>query len=98
MSETPAGEHPGLSLHAKDQCAAGLAHAAQLLHEEFDSVLGGHEVDECVAQVTATFADATVLSFVPLLVRRYAREELIRRSAAAEAQGHRAEAHLLATP
>jgi hypothetical protein len=96
MSETAGIEHPGLSLHAKDQCAAGLAHATQLLHEEFDSVLGGHEVDACIAEVTATFADATVLSFVPLLVRRYARDELVRRAAAVEAHGHRADTHLMA--
>jgi hypothetical protein len=73
-----------VSLHAQDQCAAGLAHAARQLHEEFDARLGPRAVEECIAEVTGRFADATVLSFVPLLVRRYAREELLRRPAAVE--------------
>jgi len=89
MSADPVGEHPGLSPHARDQCAAGLAHVAQLLHAEFDEALGASLVDECLAEVTGTFADATVLSFVPLLVRRYAREQLLGRAAAVEAQGRR---------
>ena len=64
-------------MHDRDQCAAGLAHAARLLHEEFDDRLGPDAVEETLAEVTARFADATVLNFVPLLVRRYTRDELL---------------------
>jgi hypothetical protein len=49
---------------------------AHLVHEEFDSHLDPHTVDECLSQVSARFEGATVRSFVPLLVRRYVREEL----------------------
>lgn len=72
-------DHRGLTVHDRDQCAAGLAHAARLLHEEFDDRLGPAAVEESLAEVTARFADATVLTFVPLLVRRYARDELLAR-------------------
>jgi hypothetical protein len=72
-------DHPGLSLHEREQCATGLQHAERALHEELDERLGAATVTECIAEVTARFADATVLTFVPLLVRRYAREELLRR-------------------
>jgi hypothetical protein len=51
----------------------GVAH---LVHEEFDEQLGARAVDECMHQVAARFVGAPVRSFVPLLVRRYAREEL----------------------
>jgi len=40
-------------------------------------------VDECLARVVATFNDATVHSFVPLLVRRFVRDELHERFASA---------------
>jgi len=33
-------------------------------------------VDECLNRVGATFDDAKVRAFVPLLVRRYVRDEL----------------------
>jgi Arc/MetJ family transcription regulator len=33
-------------------------------------------VDECLDQIASRFEGATVRSFVPLLVRRYVREEL----------------------
>lgn len=88
-------DHSGLSLSAKDQCATGLAHVAGLLHEEFDALLGAPAVDECLAEVTGRFADATVFSFVPLLVRRYAREELLVRVPLAHPQGLATEAVLL---
>ena len=61
-----------------EQCDAGLAHAARLLHEEFDGQVGPPAVDAVIGEVQSRFADATVLNFVPLLVRRYAREELIK--------------------
>ena len=91
----PVSEHSGLSLSAKNQCATGLAHVAGLLHEEFDALLGAPAVDECLAEVTGRFADATVLSFVPLLVRRYAREELLARVPLAQPQGQATEVALL---
>jgi len=49
---------------------------AHLVHEEFDDQIDPLQVDECLSQVAARFAGATVRSFVPLLVRRYVREEL----------------------
>ena len=49
---------------------------AHRVHEEFDTHLDPRTVDECLSQVSARFDGATVRSFVPLLVRRYVREEL----------------------
>jgi hypothetical protein len=49
---------------------------AHLVHAEFDDQLDPHAVDECLSQVAARFDGASIRSFVPLLVRRYAREEL----------------------
>jgi hypothetical protein len=49
---------------------------ANLIHEEFDDHLDPHAVDECLSQVAARFDGASIRSFVPLLVRRYVREEL----------------------
>jgi hypothetical protein len=84
------------TLHDSDQCQAGLAHAARLLHEEFDSALGQAEVDAHIAAIEDRFVDATVLTFIPLLVRRYAREELLRRLDAIDASVHASESALLA--
>jgi hypothetical protein len=36
-------------------------------------------VDECLTRVAATFHDAKIRSFVPLLVRRYVNDELQKR-------------------
>jgi hypothetical protein len=47
-----------------------------LIHAEFDDHLAPHAVDEYLSQVAARFDGASIRSFVPLLVRRYAREEL----------------------
>jgi hypothetical protein len=52
---------------------------AQLIHAEFDDHLDPHTVDECLSQVAARFDGAAIRSFVPLLVRRIAREELQQR-------------------
>ena len=52
---------------------------SHLVHEEFDDHLDPHAVDECLSKVSARFDGATVRAFVPLLVRRYAREELLGR-------------------
>jgi hypothetical protein len=49
---------------------------AQVVHEEFDGSMDPVVVDECIDQVAARFAGASIRSFVPLLVRRYVREEL----------------------
>lgn len=46
------------------------------VHQEFDERLDPRAVDECLERVAAKFTDATVRSFVPLLVRRYVRDEL----------------------
>jgi hypothetical protein len=49
------------------------------VHEEFDERLDPRAVDECLSTASARFDGATVRAFVPLLVRRYAREELLGR-------------------
>jgi hypothetical protein len=46
------------------------------IHEEFDDHVDPSAVDQCLAQVAVRFEGATVRSFIPLLVRRYVREEL----------------------
>ena len=52
---------------------------SHLVHEEFDEHLDPRAVDDCLSKVSARFDGATVRAFVPLLVRRYAREELLGR-------------------
>lgn len=49
---------------------------AQVVHQEFDGQLDPRAVDQCLDQVASRFDGAPVRSFVPLLVRRYVREEL----------------------
>jgi hypothetical protein len=49
---------------------------AHQVHEEFDDQLDPLAVDKCLRRVAAQFDDATVRSFVPLLVRRYVNDEL----------------------
>jgi hypothetical protein len=53
-----------------------LHEVANRVHEEFDDHVDPGVVDECLNQIAARFAGATVHSFIPLLVRRYVREEL----------------------
>jgi len=53
-----------------------LEDVAHGVHQEFDEKLDPRAVDECLARVAAGFTDAKVRSFVPLLVRRYASDEL----------------------
>lgn len=53
-----------------------LHEVAHNVHAEFDQQLGPKAVDECLREVASRFDGATVRSFVPLLVRRYVREEL----------------------
>ena len=53
-----------------------LHEVANRVHEEFDDHVDPRVVDECLNQIAARFADATVHTFIPLLVRRYVREEL----------------------
>jgi hypothetical protein len=55
---------------------ADLHDVAHRVHEEFDDRLDPRVVDERLVSVAATFADASVRSFVPLLVRRYVSEDL----------------------
>ena len=55
---------------------ADLQDVAHQVREEFSGRLDPHEVDECLGRVAATFDNATVRAFVPLLVRRYVRVEL----------------------
>ena len=53
-----------------------LHEVANRVHEEFDDHMDPNVVDECLKQIADRFAGATVHSFIPLLVRRYVREEL----------------------
>ena len=70
-SSQPAHLRPG-----QPESDSDLHDVAHLVHEEFDDQIDPRQVDECLSQVAARFAQATVRSFVPLLVRRYVREEL----------------------
>ena len=49
---------------------------AHRIHEEFDDRLDPQAVDSALDHVAAQFAGAPVRAFVPLLVRRYVREQL----------------------
>ncbi len=53
-----------------------LQDVVQGVHQKFDTSLDPRSVDECLIRVGATFDDAKVRAFVPLLVRRYVTEEL----------------------
>jgi len=53
-----------------------LQDVAHQVREEFADRIDPRQVDECLGRVAARFDDAKIRSFVPLLVRRYAREEL----------------------
>ena len=55
---------------------ADLHNVAQQVREEFSERLDPRDVDECFDRVAAKFDNATVRAFVPLLVRRYVRDEL----------------------
>jgi hypothetical protein len=57
-----------------------LTDVAHGVHQEFDELLGPEAVDECLDRVAAKFVDAKVRAFVPLLVRRYVRAELRKRT------------------
>ena len=63
------GYRPRLEAHPD------LHDVAHLVHQEFNDI-DPQVVDECFDQVAARFAGATIRNFVPLLVRRYVREEL----------------------
>lgn len=52
---------------------------ADFVHEEFDGQLDPQVVEDCLFQVASRFDGASVRVFVPLLVRRYVREDLRRR-------------------
>ena len=60
----------------RPEIRADLQDVAHQVHQEFANQLEPAQVDECLDRVAAKFDDATVRSFVPLLVRRYVREEL----------------------
>jgi hypothetical protein len=65
-----------LSRPGRPEIDPDLHDVAQLVHDEFDDRLDPRIVDQCLDQVAARFAGARIRSFVPLLVRRYVREEL----------------------
>jgi hypothetical protein len=70
-STTVSSAHPG-----RPEINADLHDVSLRVHEEFGDRFDARAIDECVANVAARFADAKVRSFVPLLVRRYVRDEL----------------------
>ena len=73
-SSVPVGS--GAARPGVDQDLHDVSH---LVHEEFDEHLDPQDVDQCLKKVSARFDGATVRAFVPLLVRRYVREEFIGR-------------------
>jgi hypothetical protein len=62
--------------NGRPEIPADLQDVAHGVHQEFDERLDPQLVDQCLSTVAATFADARIRSFVPLLVRRYVGEEL----------------------
>jgi hypothetical protein len=61
-----------------------LRDVATRLHAEFDHHAGAPAVDRVLDEVAGRFAGAPVRSFVPLLVHRYARQDLGSGAAAAQ--------------
>jgi len=53
-----------------------LQDVARQVHQELGDRRAPRQVDECLNRVAIRFDKATIRSFVPLLVRRYVREEL----------------------
>jgi len=62
---------------------ADLREIAQEVRDEFANRLDADDVDECLDRVACQVRGAKVRSFVPLLVRRYVRDELQERLAGA---------------
>jgi hypothetical protein len=56
-----------------------LQDVAHGVHQEFDEHLSPRVVDECLDRMAEKFIHAKVRAFVPLLVRRYASDELHKR-------------------
>lgn len=82
MASLPTEEpEPLVSPRPGTEFDPGLDVVAQLVHREFDGSLDPRIVEECLHRVAARFADAPIRQFVPLLVRRYVREELLVRQA-----------------
>ena len=73
------GHDPLVCSRPRPEIDPDLLDVARLVHEEFDDRLDPLIVDECLDGVAARFAGARIRSFVPLLVRRYVREELQQR-------------------
>lgn len=61
---------------SRPEVSADLQDVAQQVHQEFDASIDPRSIDECITRIAAKFDDAKVRSFVPLLVRRYVRDEL----------------------
>ena len=72
-------DHAELLVEPVPEVDSELHSVAHIVHEEFDGQVDPRAVDEALSQVTARFDGAPVRVFVPLLVRRYAREELMTR-------------------
>ena len=72
-------DHAEPQVEAEPEVDSELHSVAHIVHEEFYGQVDPRAVDEALSQVTARFDGAPVRVFVPLLVRRYAREELMTR-------------------
>jgi len=62
--------------HDAPKISGDLQDVAREVHEDFDELLDPTTVDESLERVSARFDKAKVRSFVPLLVRRYVKDEL----------------------
>ncbi len=60
---------------ARPKINPDLTDVASRVHAEYDQRLDPQAVDECLSRVAAKFDQVKVRSFVPLLVRRYVRDE-----------------------
>jgi hypothetical protein len=68
-----------------------LSIVVETLHETYDDRVGAAVVDTEIQQVADRFADATIRSFVPLFVRRYAGAKLRDHSHHSDHSGHPAQ-------
>jgi hypothetical protein len=75
MASSPAFD----ARHGRPKLNGDLLDVAHGVHQEFDEHLSPRAVDECLDRIAAKFVNAKVRAFVPLLVRRYASDELHKR-------------------
>lgn len=74
VSSTPLDALPD-----RPKIRADLQDVTDQVHHEFADRLDHREIDDCLERVAAKFDSAKVRAFVPLLVQRYVRDELLSR-------------------